>query len=752
MDSALEVTARVARRLGKLYQLFVEREKRTNGEGCDDLKIQRFLLQCVLAMFAQAYHLLPRDLFTTCVQDCLEGASSYDILGGLFREMNQPGITPAGRYKGVGYFNGDLYSEVYPQELLQEELKLLDGCAREDWSNVRPSIFGERFKETIESGKQGVRGTHFTPEVLIRQVVRPTISGYWEARIESASNSGQLNALLSELKSYQVLDPVCGCGSFLCIAYEELQRIERVLLDKIAECQGTPITHSEKGFVTPLQFHGMDTDPFAVQLTQVMLMVERIIAINKQGMTESVLPLDKLDRNIVRRNALFDEWPKVDAVIGKPPFVGGHRIRYVLGDKEAERLFNKFSEVPGQIDLSSYYFRLAHDHIGESGRAGLITTNTISQGKSRKATLDYIIQNGGYIHEAITNYDWSGEADVYVSIVNWSRKEPQTYYLDNCVVPRINSSLKSTEDISLASQIEANINRSFIGVQPNGKGFIVTRSQVNEWLEADSKNQEVLKLFSSADDLARLPNGIPSRWIIDFNDMDIEQASNYKLPFAHVETHVKPERDKNREALVRKRWWRFRRTSEAMREALSALPLYFSIPCHSKWFIFIPACKDWLPGNSTAVVASHDFYVLGILTSNAHRTWVKALSSTLKKDIRYTPSACFETFPFPQTPDSKLVQDIRDAMSELHEYRAQQMEKKYWGITQLYNQFFDEPSSQLHKLHSQLDQLVMQAYEFSPNSDDDILEQLLKLNLELAEKEKQKKFVVGPWSPTRQQM
>lgn len=749
MDSALEVTARVARRLGKLYQLFVEREKRTNGEGCDELKIQRFLLQCVLAMFAQVYHLLPRDLFTTCVQDCLEGASSYDILGGLFREMNQPGITPAGRYKGVGYFNGGLYSEIYPLELTQEELKLLDGCAREDWSNVRPSIFGERFKEAIDSGKQSVSGIHFTPEAIIWQVVRPTISDYWEARIESASNSRQLNALLSELKSYQVLDPACGCGSFLCIAYEELQRLERVLLGKIAECQGTPLTQSEKGFVTLLQFHGMDTDPFAVQLAQVMLMVERMIAINKQGMTESVLLLDKLDRNIVCQDALLAEWPKLDAVIGKPPFLGGHRIRQVLGDEYANRLFKKFPKIPAQIDLCCYYFRLAHDHIGELGRAGLIATNSISQGKSRKATLDYIIQNDGYIHEAITNHPWSGEADVYVSIVNWSRKEPQTYYLDNCVVPRINSSLKSTKDISLASQLEANIDRSFIGVQPNGKGFIVTKSQVDEWLEADSRNQEVLKLFSSADDLARLPNGIPRRWIIDFNDMDIEQASNYKLPFAHVETHVKPERDKNREALLRERWWRFKRASEAMRKALSALPLYFSIPCHSKWFIFIPACKDWLPGNSTAVVASDDFYVLGILTSKVHRIWVKALSSTLKNDIRYTPSTCFETFPFPQTPDSKLVQQIRDITTELHEYRTQQMDKKYWGITQLYNQFFDEPSSQLHKIHSQLDQLVMQAYEFSPSSDDDILEQLLKLNLELAEKEKRNKSVVGPWSPTR---
>ena len=108
-------------------------------------------------------------------------------------------------------------------------------------------------------------------------------------------------------------------------------------------------------------------------------------------------------------------------------------------------------------------------------------------------------------------------------------------------------------------------------------------------------------------------------------------------------------------------------------------------------------------------------------------------------------NACFETFPFPQTPDAKLVQQIRAKAEKLHQYRTQQMKSKQWGITTLYNKFFDEPTSQLYKLHQQLDKLVMQAYRF--NSNDDILEKLLILNLELAEKEKQRINVVGHSSP-----
>ena len=133
------------------------------------------------------------------------------------------------------------------------------------------------------------------------------------------------------------------------------------------------------------------------------------------------------------------------------------------------------------------------------------------------------------------------------------------------------------------------------------------------------------------------------------------------------------------------------------------------------------------------------------MTSETHRAWVRAQSSTLKGDTRYTHNTCFETFPFPQTPTQKAVQNIRAKALELQDYRSQQMEQKQWGITKLYNAYFNEPASQLYKLHKQLDALVLDAYGFSPN--DDILEKLLTLNLELAEKEKSGEPVVGPWDP-----
>ncbi|MCX5965360.1 MAG: N-6 DNA methylase [Cyanobacteria bacterium] len=738
-----EITEKAGKRMGELCQILKVRGKR---EGFGDLVAQRFVLQCVLAMFAEDRGLLPKDLFVACVQECLGGASSYDVLGGLFLAMNTPGITPAGRYKDVEYFNGGLFERVHPIELTSQELKILEVAALEDWSKVRPAIFGSIFEGTASAVERHKHGMHYTSEVDIMKIVRPTISRFWEERIEAAGTIGELNALQLELQNYRVLDPACGSGNFLYLAYLELKRIERVLLDKISERRRGSSEQIAIGFVTPLQFFGMDLNPFAVELARVTLMIARKIAIDNFGILDQpALPLDSLNDNIVCVDALFTEWVKADAIVGNPPFLGGKHMRIQLGDRYIDKVFKRFPDVKDSVDFCSYWFRLAQDNLGESGRAGLVATNSISQGKSRKAALDYVTEKGGIIHDAISTQVWSGEAKVHVSITNWSKQQPQIFYLDNKEVSRINSSLQGEIDVSGADRLNSNLNWCFQGVIPLGKGFLVTEEKVNDWIKADRKNQDVLRLFSMGANLAQEIDGKPDRWVIDFNNMSLEDASDYKLPFQHVKLVVKPERDTNRRDTRRLNWWKFGENSPKMRKAIAPLTQYFAVPRVSKWSIFIPFSSNWLAGDKSAVVATDDFYVFGILTSNVHRTWMHAQKSTLGATIAYTHNTCFETFPFPQTPTIKQIEAIRKTAVDLHEYRSAQMERKQWGITKLYNEYFNEPASQLFKLHKTLDELVLKAYGFSKT--DDLLEKLLTLNLELAEKEKNGEAVIGPWAP-----
>ncbi len=488
----------------------------------------------------------------------------------------------------------------------------------------------------------------------------------------------------------------------------------------------------------------MDTNEFAVELARVTMMIARKIAIDNFGVLDQpALPLDSLNNNIVCKDALFTEWVKVDAIVGNPPFLGGKQMRLQLGDRYVDRVFKRFPDVK-DVDFCAYWFRLAQDNLGELGRAGLVGTNSISQGKSRKASLDYVTEQGGIIHDAVSTQVWSGEANVHVCLTNWSKQVPQIFYLDSEEVAEINSSLQGSIDVSKATRLKANLSWCFQGVIPNGKGFVITASKAEQWIKADSKNQNVLKLFSMGANLAKNLNGLPNRWIIDFNDMSMEEAKAYSLPFEHIKSTIPIERQNNRNETLKTNWWKFEGKRLTMREAIAPLTRCFAVPRVSKWSIFIPLLPNWLPGDKSVVVASDDFYILGILTSNTHRIWMHAQKSTLGITIAYTHNTCFETFPFPQKVAPKLIVSIRTTAQELHDYRIIQMTRLEWGITTLYNEFFDEPASQLFKLHKKLDELVLKAYGFSKT--DDLLEKLLTLNLELAEKEKNGKAIVGPWA------
>ncbi|NDJ16186.1 class I SAM-dependent DNA methyltransferase [Myxacorys almedinensis] len=752
-NNLVSVTEKAARRMGELLTMLIERKQ----DAIDPKTAQRFVLQCVLAMFAEDRNLLPDDLFISVVRECLERSrqgkpsNTYDILGNLFQEMNRPGTATAGRYQGVEYFNGGLFREVHPLELTEKELELLELAASQDWKAVRPSIFGNIFESAIgksNSTERHAHGIHFTSEEDILKIVRPTITRYWEEKIKQATTLAELSTLQTELRDYKVLDPACGSGNFLYMAYLELKRLERVLQDKIDARRRSESGQGQMsiGFVTPQQFYGMDTNEFAVELARVTLMIARKVAIDLCDIHDQpALPLDTLDENIVCQDALFTEWVKADAIIGNPPFLGGYRLRQELGDEQVNRVFERFPGVVDQVDISSYWFRLSHENLSGKGRAGLVATNTISQGKTRKAGLDYVTHSGGIIHDAVSTQPWSGEAKVHVSIVNWCYEKTQERYLDGQIVASISSSLKSTTDVSTASRLTANLSYCLQGVMPGGKGFLITEQEAQFWIQNDRSNKRVLKLFLDGSNLAKVPDGKPDRWIIDFDDMTVEDASDYQLPFNHIKTTVKPERDQNRRDTRRLNWWKLGENAPKMRRAIAPLKHYFAVPETSKWFIFLLCPANALPGKATKPVASEDFYILGILTSNVHRTWVKAQSSTLEDRTRYTHNTCFETFPFPQTSTPNLITAIRSTAQDLHDYRSTQMEKKQWGITKLYNEYFHEPTSQLFKLHAKLDQLVMQAYGFNP--DDDLLEKLLTLNLELAEKEKRGVAIVGAWAP-----
>jgi len=361
----------------------------------------------------------------------------------------------------------------------------------------------------------------------------------------------------------------------------------------------------------------------------------------------------------------------------------------------------------------------------------LVGTNSVAQGVSRKAGLEHITANKGIITNAVSTQIWSGTANVHVSIVNWVKNKKDAskdLYLDGKKVKHINSSLKAEADYTGAKRIPENSGKSFEGCQLAGKGFVISAETAKTWTEEDKKNKNVLKQMLDGKSL--VSPGIEPEWVIDFNAMSLEEASTYNLPFEHVKKHVKPIRDTNKRKARKIYWWQFGEKRPGMRKALKGLKRYFCLPKIAKYTCFRSIDISILPCEANMVIASDDFFVLGILNSKLHLDWVLAQSSTLKSDTRYTNTTCFMTFPFPDNVKKSKKEKVRGIMRELENFRTGEAISRKCTMTKFYNNFFHEPSSNLLKLHKKLDKAVCDCYGWKYNDSKSYNDEIFKLNAE----------------------
>jgi len=219
------------------------------------------------------------------------------------------------------------------------------------------------------------------------------------------------------------------------------------------------------------------------------------LAVDELDLEERVLPLVDLS-GIRRGDALKLEWPRADAIIGNPPYHGSQRLRGELGDDYVEWLKSEFGI--GVKDYAVYWFRKAHERLDTGGRAGLVATNSISQNRNRGPSLEWILETGGTITNAISTQDWSGEAAVDVSIVNWLRAPdavPARVVLDGQEVDGITSSLRSpTSDITSATRLSVNAGRAFQGPIPVGRGFVLDVEEAERLLNSPT-NRDVVRPY-----------------------------------------------------------------------------------------------------------------------------------------------------------------------------------------------------------------------------------------------------------------
>jgi hypothetical protein len=636
------------------------------------------------------------------------------------------------------------------------------------------------------------------------KIVGPTIVQPWREQIDGAKTLKRLIELRDRLHHFRVLDPACGSGNFLYIAYRELKRLEAHLLERMQEFP----SRAEPGqrmlsFLSAQNFYGIDILPFAVEIAKVTMMIARKLAIDELHITEPALPLDNLDQNFIAADALITldgqptQWPKADVIIGNPPFLGAKVMKPEYGPEYVNSVRKSYSVVPGMADFCVYWIRKAHDHLPPcraddpvAGRAGLVGTQNIRNNQSRVGGLDHVVRTGTIV-EAVENQPWSGEANVHVSIVNWTKtqdpallpqhrklwfkveptagnniprkkssvpasKDFQLSYRD---VEHISSALSDQTDVTGAARLQCNYEPQvcFNGQMLGHQGFVLSEREALEFFKTDPRNREVVHPCLIGRDMLS-GNGSPSEWVIDFQTRTMLEASAYTAPFAHLQSVVLPAREQKAEEgktqdgeqrshhkAFLKYWWRHSFDRPEMINLIRTMPRYIVCSDTTKRPVFVFISSEIRPDHKLRVFAFADDYSFGVLQSHAHWLWFVTKCSKLKSDFNYTSSTVFDTLPWPQSSPPEQVLAVAEAGREIRRVRVEALKSLKGGLRALYRTLELPGANPLKDAHAALDAAVVAAYGFSAKKD--LLAQLLALNLDVAARIEKGEPVTAPGVP-----
>jgi hypothetical protein len=830
-----EVTKALAEKFALVARSLVKRESteladaRTRAEVTvaqrKNLRIARFLNRLVFCFFAEDTELLPKNLFSDIAKLALEEPHRFSVaLESLFRTMARGGMF--GHHK-IRHFNGHLFEDATVFDLNEEERHLLVEAAEADWQFVEPSIMGTLFARGLDPDQRAALGAQYTSREDIVTLVEPVLMAplrrEWaalKASLLPAYKRGQgtpadrarLAAFLKKLRSLIVMDPACGSGNFLYVSLQMLLDLEKEVITFAVQ-----LGFSFKPEVGVHQLRAIEINPYAYELAQVTVQIGWLQWLRANGFPLDREPVLQVLDGFHNEDALLvphyhnkpkslkeaqagehaedaalkfyteREWPECDVLVGNPPFLGGKLLRRELGDACVDALFGTYgNRVRPEADLCCYWFEKARQQIqnGKCKRAGLLATQGIRGGANRD-TLHHIKETGD-IFFAESDRPWIlAGANVHVSMVGFDNGAEKSRVLDGRTVKEINPQLNAESRIHTATVMGANTGISFMGITPAGP-FDVLLEVALQWLVSPNPsgkpNSDVLRPYFNGNDLTKRARKV---WTVDFGvDMSLEAAACYEGPFGYLEKEVKPIRSRNRREAYAKNWWIYAESRPAMRESFSSHSRFLATCMVAKHRMFVWLDTVSLPANVVIVFGRSDDYFLGLLHCRLHDVWALKQGTRLETRPRYTPTTCFETFPFPR-PTPAQESAIAAAAKELSDLRERWLNPAEWTVekvleftgtvngpwsryivpstinrqlstalvryprleprdaecasklkkrtlTNLYN----ERPTWLDLAHKKLDAAVATAYGWPADlSDEQILQRLLALNLERAAEE-----------------
>ncbi len=763
-DKTETITERVATDFAQVAQ-WVEGRERPEV-------VAPFFMKLLFAMFAEDIELLPNQVLTASLKGGIYNPADFnDMIRPLFQVMRSGGFWGPGNR--IPQFNGGLFDDDDVVALKVDEIERLSLAAAQNWRDVEPAIFGTLFERSLDPAKRAELGAHYTGRADIARIVEPVLMAplraAWaatQAEIEAlrplraaAAGSarqrvrhqveGLLLAFMGRLEATTVLDPACGSGNFLYVALHALKDLEHEVITYAAALVEDAVHERPmviEPVVGPRQLFGIERNPFAAELAQVVVWIGFLQWRRAHGDWAVTVPVLQTLDTIVCADALLTydpadgtpretPWPAATVIVGNPPFLGDKRMRAELGAEYVAALRALYAgRVPGGADLVTYWFERARAAIeaGRTARAGLLATNSIRNGANR-TVLDRIKELGD-IFMAWSDRAWVlAGAAVRVAMIGFDGGAETTRTLDGAAVATINADLTGLADVTAARPLAENAGLCFLGMMKGGP-FDLDAATAQALLAAPNRsgrpNSEVIKRRINGSDIVRGDRG---GWVIDFVERTEDEAAQYEAPFAYVREHVKPGRDANRDARMHVKWWLHGRSRPALRAAIATLRRCIVTPEVSKHRVFVWMDTTVIPDHKVHVIARDDDYCFGVLHSRIHEVWSLAQGSWMGvgNDPSYSSSRTFETFPFPWRPGAEPTDDPRYmAISEAARALVAARDSALAAdpaltLTALYNRRPDW----LTALHAALDAAVCAAYGWDASIDRAaILAALLALN------------------------
>ena len=631
------------------------------------------------------------------------------------------------------YVNGGLFSdeniEIPPFTDEIRDLLLVKASENFNWSEISPTIFGAVFESTLNPETRRSGGMHYTSIENIHKVIDPLFLDELKAELDEIcanpverTRTAKLRVFQRKLASLTFLDPACGSGNFLTETYLSLRRLENKILVELSHGQVTMYSASESPIqVSISQFYGIEINDFAVTVAKTALWIAESQMMKE---TEKILlvPLEflplKTNAFIVEGNALRVDWEsvvpksKLNYIMGNPPFVGA-RLMGKEQKADVNTIFPGWKDA-GNLDYVCCWYKKAADIMqGTSVRSALVSTNSVSQGESVANLWKPLFHAGVHIDFAYRTFRWDSEAKikahVHCVIIGFSIAASSTpkklfdgdrYQVAN----NINGYLLDGENVFVESRSKpiCNVPEIGIGNKPIDGGFyLFEKEEMEDFIKKEPSSKKYFRpWYGSREFINQKPRYC--LWLGECTPAELKA-----MP--HCMERVKAVREYR---LASPSAGTVKFADKPTRFHVENMPKgnYIVIPkVSSENRKYVPMglmSPDMLCSDLVFIVPNATAYHLGVLTSNVHMAWVRAVCGRLKSDYRYSKDIVYNNFPWP-APTEQQKAKIEQTAQAILDARALYPDS---SLADLYDELTMPP--ELRKAHRDNDRAVMDAYGF----------------------------------------